>query len=55
MTDLESNAKVLQVEGYVSRYLAALIALPPFFRMVAFFGMLLGSAIAGWIIRGLFS
>lgn len=54
MTDLQSNARVLQIEGFVSRYLAALIALPPFFRMVAFFGMVLGSAIAGFVVRGLF-
>lgn len=52
MTDLQSKARVLQVEGFVSRYLAYLIALPPFFRMAAFFGMVLGAAIAGWVLRG---
>lgn len=52
MTDLESNAKVLLVEGFVSRYLATLISLPPIFRMAAFFGMVGGAFGAGWVLRG---
>lgn len=53
MTDIESNARVLQIEGFVSRYLAALIALPPLFRTAAFIGMVGGSMAAGWFLRGI--
>lgn len=53
MTDLESNAKVLQVEGYVSRYLAALIALPPFFRLAACVGIGVVLVAGGWVVRGI--
>ena len=52
MNDLQSNAKVLVVEGVVSNLLAYMITLPPFFRMISFLGFIIWGVVIGWFLRG---